>query len=225
MNISVIVPTYNEERVIAATLAHGCAVLSPHEVFVVDGQSTDGTVAVAGRYGRVLTVRLTRGASLNYAASLATGEVLLFLHADTHLPVGAAVAIERALHDPYVVGGAFRLRFDDADWAARMVALSVNLRSALLNTFFGDQALFVRREVFVRCGGYRNWSVMEDLEILRRLRRYGRLALLDSAVITSARRHRNSGWLRTIATVWAMSLLVRLGVPGQALIRLYKAQR
>jgi rSAM/selenodomain-associated transferase 2 len=225
MKISVIVPTYNEESVIAATLAHASAVLSPHELFIVDGQSTDGTVAAARGYGRVLTASRSRGANLNDAASLATGDVLLFLHADTHLPVGAARAIERALYDPRVVGGAFRLRFDDPGWKARAVALSVNVRSTLLNTFFGDQAMFVRREVFARCGGYRNWSVMEDLEILPRLRRHGRLALLRPAAITSARRHRNSGWLRTIATIWAISLLFRLGMPGEVLIRWYRPAR
>jgi hypothetical protein len=123
-----------------------------------------------------------------------------------------------------VIGGALRLRLDDPSRAG-VVSYSVNLRSRLLNTFFGDQALFVRREVFLRAGGYHDWNVMEDLEILARLRRYGRLTLLPAAVLTSARRHQRSGWLKTITTIWVMSLLTRLGVPGPALARLYKPKR
>ncbi|HEX5501404.1 MAG TPA: TIGR04283 family arsenosugar biosynthesis glycosyltransferase [Thermomicrobiales bacterium] len=225
MRLSVIVPTYNEEAVVAATLARARAALDPYELLVVDGASADRTAEIAAGYGRVLTLRLTRGASLNRAATLATGDVLLFLHADTLAPPGAAAMIAAALRDPRVVGGAFRLRLDDPGRLARLVSGSVNLRSRLLNTFFGDQALFVRREVFLDAGGYRDWSVMEDLEILSRLRRRGRLALLDATVVSSARRHRRNGWARTIATIWAMSLLTRLGVPGQALARLYRPER
>jgi hypothetical protein len=101
----------------------------------------------------------------------------------------------------------------------------VNLRSALLGTFFGDQALFVRSDVFREAGGYREWSVMEDLEILSRLRRHGRLALLKAHVITSARRHRGNGWIKTLATIWTICLLFRLGVPSQAMLRMYQPQR
>ena len=85
--------------------------------------------------------------------------------------------------------------------------------------------MFVRRDVFVRAGGFKEWSVMEDLEILARLRRHGRLALLDEAVVTSARRHETNGWWRTIGTIWIITLLNRLGVPGHAMIRWYKPQR
>jgi hypothetical protein len=85
--------------------------------------------------------------------------------------------------------------------------------------------MFVRHDVFARSGGFQDWSVMEDLEILVRLRRYGRFKLLDAAVVTSARRHRRTGWLRTITIIWMMSFLNRLGIPGQVMIRLYKPQR
>ena len=225
MRISVIIPALNEERAIGATIAHTLQTLAPDELFVVDNQSTDATMEIAARSARVLNGAMTRGGGLNAAAELATGDVLLFLHADTLLPPDAESVIEKALQNPTIIGGAFRLRLDDPRPIARLVALSVNLRSAWLNTFFGDQAMFVRREVFLQSGGYREWSVMEDLEILSRLRRKGRLALLDAAVVTSARRHRRNGWIRTIATIWLISLLFRLGVPGQAMIRLYRPRR
>ena len=108
---------------------------------------------------------------------------------------------------------------------AGLLSRHVNFRPSLSNTFFGDQALFVRRAVFVRAGGFKDWSVMEDVEILARLRPHGRLSLLDEEVVTSARRHRRSGWLKTIGTIWLMTLLHSLGVSGHTMIRWYKPQR
>ncbi len=225
MKLSVIVPAHNEEATLGRTLAHTCERVRPHELFVANVCSTDRTGDIARRYAQVLSLQCTRGAALNQAAALSTGDVLLFLHADTLLPSGAAVLIEEALADASVAGGAFRLCLDDPGCFARLVSRGVNARSALLGTFFGDQGLFVRRDVFAGVGGYRDWSVMEDLEILSRLRRHGRLALLKAEVVTSARRHRHGGWLKTLATVWAICLLFRLGVPSQAMLRLYQPER
>ncbi|HVT39671.1 MAG TPA: TIGR04283 family arsenosugar biosynthesis glycosyltransferase [Gemmatimonadaceae bacterium] len=225
LNLSVIVPTFNEEAVIADTLHRAVSVVAPHELIVADAGSVDRTAALARPWATVLALPMTRGAALNRAATMATGDVLLFLHADTMLPVGAAAAIARALQDRGVIGGAFRLRLDHPGPLAALVAYNANLRSSLLNTFFGDQAMFVRRDVFARAGGFKDWSVMEDLEILARLRRHGRLALLDLEVVTSARRHQRSGWLTTIGIIWIMTILNRLGVPGQAMIRWYKPHR
>jgi rSAM/selenodomain-associated transferase 2 len=225
MKISVLMPAYNEASVIGATLAHVCNVLDPHELLVGNSSSRDATADIATAYAQVITRHTSRGAMLNELASLATGDVLLFVHADTLISPDTGSAITSALADPAVVGGAFRLRLDDPSRFARLVARSVNLRTSLLNTFFGDQAMFVRREVFVRSGGFQDWSLMEDLEILRRLRRQGRLQVLDAEVVTSARRHRNAGWIRTITTIWGICLLYRCGVPAQVLVRLYKPQR
>lgn len=225
MKLSVIVPTLNEEAVIAQTLCRAVEGLTPHELIVADGCSADHTADLARPYATVLALSMTRGAALNHAAAIATGDVLLFLHADTMVPIGAAAAIADALQDVHVIGGAFRLRFDHPGRLAALVARHVNFRSSLSNTFFGDQALFVRREVFARAGGFKDWNVMEDKEILDRLRHHGRLVLLDEAVVTSARRHRRNGWVRTIGTVWIMTLLHSLGVSGHAMNRWYKPER
>jgi rSAM/selenodomain-associated transferase 2 len=225
VKLSVVVPTFNEEAVIAETLRRIVASVAPRELIVADGCSADDTAARARPYATVLAVPGTRGAALNRAAMLATGDVLLFLHADTILPTGTEAAIARAFQDVEVIGGAFRLRFDHPGRLATLLASHVNLRSSLSNTFFGDQALFVRREIFVRVGGFKEWSVMEDMEILGRLRPHGRLVLLDEEVITSTRRHRKIGWVRTIGTVWIMTLLHHLGVSGHAMARWYKPQR
>lgn len=225
VKLSVIVPTFNEEAVITETLRRIVVATAPYELIVADGCSADDTVERARPYATVLTLSGTRGAALNHAAAIATGDVLLFLHADTMLPVGATTAIASALQDTGVIGGAFRLRFDHPGRLASLLARHVNFRSALSNDFFGDQALFVRREVFVRVGGFKDWSVMEDLEILARLRPHGRLTLLEEEVVTSTRRHRRNGWVRTIGTVWIMTFLHALGVPGHAMIRWYKPHR
>src|SRR6185312_7235939 len=121
------------------------------------------------------------------------GNILLFLHADTRLPADAGHEIRRVLQNPRVVGGAFRFAFDERCATARVIAAWVNARSRALNIFFGDQALFVRKDIFLRAGGFRDWSLMEDLEILRRLRRFGPLRLTRSPIATSARRHLRDG--------------------------------
>ena len=225
MRLSVVVPAHNEEATIGQTLAHTRQHVQPYELLVANVCSTDRTGEIASRYAQVHTLESTRGCALNQVAAVASGDVLLFLHADTLLPPDAAAGIETALADPSIVGGAFRLRLDDPSRLAGLVSRGVNLRSALLGTFFGDQALFVRSEAFAEVGGYRDWSVMEDLEILTRLRRRGRLALLNAEVVTSARRHRGAGWLKTLTTVWVICLLFRLGVPSQAMLRLYRPRR
>ncbi|MEP6509242.1 MAG: TIGR04283 family arsenosugar biosynthesis glycosyltransferase [Gemmatimonadales bacterium] len=225
MKLSVIVPTFNEEAVIAEALQRVVVTAVPYELIVADGCSTDRTAELSRPYATVIALPVSRGAALNRAASVATGDVLLFLHADTILPKGASAAIVQALQRANVIGGAFRLRLDHPGRMAAFVGNSVNVRSSLTNTFFGDQAMFVRREVFARAGGFEDWSVMEDLEILARLRRYGRLVLLDLEVLTSARRHRTRGWLKTLGTVWGLTLLNRLGVPGHAMRRWYTPQR
>ena len=225
VKLSVIVPTFNEESVIAQTLQGALLTLAPHELIVADGCSTDRTANRARPYATLLELPGTRGAALNVAASMATGDVLLFLHADTITPTGAAAAICEALQPTNVIGGAFRLRLDHPSWFAALVSYNVNLRSSLLNTFFGDQAMFVRHEVFARSGGFKDWSVMEDLEILGRLKRHGKLVLLDTEVTTSARRHQRQGLFKTLGTIWGMTILARLGVPGHVMRKWYAPQR
>lgn len=210
---------------IADALQRVLVTLVPHELIVADGCSTDRTAELARPYASVIALPGTRGGALNQAASIATGDVLLFLHADTVLPTGASAAIAKALDRANVIGGAFRLALDHPGRMAAFVGHSVNVRSSLTNTFFGDQAMFVRREVFAQAGGFKDWSVMEDLEILARLRQYGRLVLLDVEVLTSARRHRTRGWLKTLGTIWGLTLLNRLGVPGHVMRRWYTPQR
>jgi cellulose synthase/poly-beta-1,6-N-acetylglucosamine synthase-like glycosyltransferase len=172
----------------------------------------------------VLRSGSSRGSSLNEAARIARGNVLLFLHADTRLPVDAGDEIARVLRDPRVVGGAFRFAFDERCAIALVIAAWVNFRSRVFNVFLGDQALFVRKDVFFRAGGFRDWSLMEDLEILHRLRRFGSLRMTRSTIATSARRHRRDGWLKTTGRVWMVTFMHLLGVSPRSLMTFYRGR-
>jgi hypothetical protein len=151
--------------------------------------------------------------------------VLLFLHADTRLPVSGLSAVRRALADPAVVGGRFRLSFDRQTPALRVTQAWINSRDALLGGYTGDQAVFVRRETFVRLGGYAPLPLMEDLDFARRLGREGRVARLRESVVTSARRWQRAGTVRTNVRMIALRWLFYLGVSPARLAAHYPDAR
>jgi len=171
------------------------------EVIVVDGGSRDGTDRIAAAAGaRVLRSEAGRARQLGVGARAAResgGEVVLFLHADTRLPRGWDAAVRAALRDPGVLGGAFRFRFDDRSAALRWIEWGARLRSEWLRLPYGDQALFVRRAALEAWGGVPQVPLMEDLDLVREMKRRGGLALLPLAATTSARRYRAGGPLRT----------------------------
>lgn len=222
--ISIIMPVLNE----AATLPAQLAALQRDqlcdgqaELIVADGGSTDGTAALAAQVGRVLTTPRGRARQMNAGAAAARGEIVLFLHADTHLPADALAQVERALAQPGVVGGAFRLGFDTGAPIYRLVAASANLRCATRHVYTGDQAYAIRREAFERVGGFPDQPLMEDLEIVRRLRRVGRFVLFPAAVTTSTRRHRQMGLGKTLLLMGLIRTLYAGGMPPERLHQLY----
>lgn len=149
---------------------------------------------------------------MNRGAAAASGDVLLFLHADTKLPEGACSMIRESLMNRNVVAGAFRLGFDTARPFLALVSLIASLRTRVLRLPFGDQAIFIRREYFDRIGGYRNFPVMEDLDLMRRIRRRGgRIALLRARVKSSSRRWDRGGDLKTSLMNWRMRMRYRRG--------------
>jgi len=158
---------------------------------------------------------------MNAGARAATGDVLLFLHADTLLPADAASAVEEALRDPWVVGGRFDVRLGSPRAMLRLVEALMNLRSRLTGISTGDQAIFVRRDVFEAMGGYAEIPLMEDVEFTGRLKRRGRLAALRLRVTTSARKWERDGILRTILLMWTLRFLYWTGVSPARLHRWY----
>jgi len=190
---------------------------------LVDGGSTDATAAIAARSPRVRLLPSPRGRArqMNAGARAARGDVLLFLHADTLLPDGGLAAVEAAIRDPGVAGGRFDVRFDNPRRVFRMIAWFMNLRSRWTGISTGDQAIFVRREVFETLGGYSDMPLMEDVELCRRLKRRGRLAALRQTVTTSARKWEREGAARTILLMWVLRFLYMAGVSPARLHRWY----
>jgi rSAM/selenodomain-associated transferase 2 len=221
MRISIIIPTLNEAGSITATLKRVLSLPGFYEVIVVDGGSQDKTAELARGYSKVIGAAGGRAGQMNAGAAAASGEVLLFLHADTVLPEEALQAVEKALSDHRVIGGRFRVRLDCPDWPYRMVGSCINWRDRVLKGFTGDQAIFIRRGVFQKLGGYAAIPLMEDLELGKRMLRAGRVIQLPEYVMTSARRWQKKGLLRTVALMWALRLLFNLGCPPRKLVRFY----
>jgi rSAM/selenodomain-associated transferase 2 len=221
--LSVIVPMLNEERTIARTLEAIAVGAADAEVIVVDGASSDRSRDEARPRCTVLLVE-PRGLAgqMNAGAAAAHGDALVFVHADTLVPPEFARDIATALADPAVVGGRFDLRLDDRAPLLRLIGWLISTRSRLSRTGTGDQAIFVRREIFFeRLGGYRNIELCEDLDLARRLKRAGRVACLRSCVVTSARRWRRGGVLATVARMWLIRVAFLLGVSPSRLAHLY----
>jgi len=162
-----------------------------------------------------------RGARLNEAAATSRGEILLFLHADTFLPEGWATAVRRAI-DVGAAGGAFRLGFSGGGAPMLLVAAVANVRTALTRVPYGDQAPFVRRDLFEKLGGFAPWPLLEDVDLGRRLRGEGPIAILNSPVVTSPRRYLERGVARTVLTNWSILLRWRLGASPFSLAEDYR---
>ncbi|MEN3976873.1 TIGR04283 family arsenosugar biosynthesis glycosyltransferase [Emcibacter sp. SYSU 3D8] len=221
--LSVIVPVLNEAVAIGGHLAQ----LSPlrergAEIIVMDGGSTDRTLAAIGALAdRVAVAPRGRASQMNAGAALASGSVLLFLHADTSLPPDADRLIDRAFADPARVWGRFDVRMEPRTPLLALVAFMMNWRSRLTGIATGDQAIFVRQSAFAAIGGYRDMPLMEDIEISKALRRISRPACLRQTVSASARRWQKHGVWRTIWLMWSLRLAHFRGVDPQELARRY----
>ena len=217
--LSVVIPTFNEEETIAHTLGR-VREGNVWEVIVVDGQSTDRTREIARAHGAtVVESPRGRGRQLTAGASIATGDTLLFLHADTSLPSGFADDVSRALDQPGVCAGAFRLLIDAPGRSFRLIEKLVHFRSRVRQMPYGDQAIFVPASVFQEAGGFPDLPIMEDYALIRRLRRMGRIEIAPAAVVTSARRWIKHGVWRTTLCNQACLLAHWLGVPAARIAR------
>ncbi len=230
MTISVIIPTFNEDKILPQTLA--CAsTLDIGEIVVADGGSTDRTVPMAEAFcarvpdARVIASQRGRARQMNEGAKASRGEILLFLHADSRLPAEAKRIIESALADPTVVGGRFDIRFDHPSVWGTVISTFMNWRSRLGGIATGDQAMFVRRDVFERLGGFSDIPLMEDIEFSARLKHAGPTQALRDTVTTSFRRWEQQGSLRTILLMWALRFLYWIGVSPSRLSPWYKEIR
>jgi len=246
MTISVVIPTLNEERSLPATLTRA-AESGFDEIIVVDGGSRDRTRQIVTELRvtsdalpvnpehppvtrhtspvTLLTAPAGRAFQMNAGAAASRGQILLFLHADTLLPPDARSAIESVLEDPAYVGGRFDVQFERDSGLGRLIGRMINLRSRWTGIATGDQAIFVRRSVFERLGGFSDIPILEDVDLTRRLKRIGRVAALRLRVVTSFRRWDACGPIRTIALMWVLRFLYWVGISPGTLSRFYSTAR
>lgn len=224
MKLSIIIPALNEEPSLRKTFASISS--HAHEIIVVDGGSEDDTVKIAREYGSVVfTSKRGRGIQQHDGARHAQGEAFLFLHADTWLPKGFDIIIERTLSHPEVVLGAFRLGHQRSGVSLRIIALMANLRSMLLKMPYGDQGLFMRRSDYFRVGGFRDLPLMEDVDLVRRLNKMGKFKLVRARVKTSARRYDRKGVVYTTVRNWSLMIRYLFGQSPERLHRFYSDAR
>lgn len=220
MRLAIIIPALDEAAAMDIVVPHARALAD--EVWVADGGSRDDTAARAAAQGaQVVHSNPGRGQQLNAGAQASDAELLLFLHADTVLPACAAQRVRDAIGGG-AVGGGFRMRFDNPRPLLTLGAWLINLRTRLTACPLGDQAQFMHRDAFQSLGGYRSWPILEDLDLIRRLKRHGRTVLVAEPVTTSARRFVGQGIPRTIATNWLLWALYFCGVSPHRLARLYR---
>ncbi len=224
MRLSIIVPVLNEAqempRLLAALLPlmrSGC------EVIIVDGGSVDGSAGMAQATGfTVLQSAPGRARQMNAGAKLAGGDALLFLHADTQLPEGAAQLVTHALMDELSMWGRFDVRISGQSRMLRVVSWLMNWRSCLTGIATGDQGMFMTRAVFEAVGGFPDQPLMEDIELSKQLRRFSRPACITRSVTTSGRRWETRGVWRTIFLMWRLRWAYWRGVSANRLAQIYR---
>ena len=223
MQLSVIIPALNEAARIEATLRDlGSLRARGAEVIVVDGGSTDETADAAKRLSSAVLQGTPRGraAQMNAGAARATGDALLFLHADTRLPADADALITQALQGHH--WGRFNVALDGGHPLLRMVESMMNWRSRVTGIATGDQAIFVRRATFEAVGGFPNQPLMEDIDLSAKLKRIGKPACLRARVRTSARRWEEHGIVATIVKMWWLRAAYFFGAKPATIARWYR---
>lgn len=231
--LSIVIPVYEEQEGINNLLRHldGLQVHGGKEIVVVDGAPDCTTLqavdtALLGTPLTLLPAAAGRAIQMNLGAERACGEILLFLHADTFLPPDGLHCVHKALADPKVIGGAFSLRIQSASPLVRLIGHGTTLRSRMSRIPFGDQAIFIRRECFLKFGGFPTIPIMEDLEFMLRLRRLGkRIVILPRTVLTSGRRWEKEGALACSLRNMTSRLLYRLGVAPETLASRYRRHK
>lgn len=223
--VSVIIPVLNEAERISEML-HSLRFSGgnvPREIIVVDADPAGNTIAgISDPRVIKLTAPKGRASQMNAGAARASGDILLFLHADTLLPKNALSKIAAALVDGRYVGGAFDLGLSNPRWIFRLTGWCASLKHRLTRVPYGDQAIFIRRNYFESLGGYPAIPVMEDVELMKRVKRQGgRIMILPEAVVTSSRKWEKDGVVYTILRNWVLQALYLFGVPAERLVKYY----
>lgn len=223
--ISIIIPTLNEGSNIEVAIASTQSGTNI-EVIVVDGGSTDNTVEIAQDLGvKVISSSPGRATQMNAGAAVASGEILLFLHADTRLPTDFDVLIRTNLQKTGTVAGAFGLGIDADEWGLRLVEWGVKWRSQLWQMPYGDQAIFLTQAIFHQVGNFPQLPIMEDFELISLLKKQGKITIINVPVLTSARRWLKKGIFQTTLMNQIVIIAYFLGIPPQKIRAWYRRER
>ncbi len=219
--ISVIVPTHNEELFLQHCLDSVTAVSIDRQIIIVDGGSRDRTLNIARKYTeQVISLEgVNLAEQLNRGASAAEGEILLFLHADSQPTPGSLEQLEHL--SPNLIGGAFTMQLEGKKLFYRLLSMGGNLYCRLTGTYFGDRGIFVRKPVFEKMGGFSQLPIMADVEFSRRMRTYGKTALLKGPIISSSRKFDEEGAFHTLYLILYALLAYRFGMEPGVIKRKY----
>ena len=227
MKLSVIIPVFNEEKSIAATLDALLTCKTISEIIVADGESSDKTIEIVETFQNIKLIKCNeanRGRQMHEGAKNATGDVFWFVHADTIPAENAADEIEKSLADEQTIGGNFEIIFDGVGrWARILSWLYPHLRK--IGLIYGDSAIFVRREIYEKTGGFRDLPLFEDVEFYKRTKKHGRFVHLKKTVETSSRRFENRSFIWTFSKWSIFQGLYWLGFPPHILAKGYKSIR
>jgi rSAM/selenodomain-associated transferase 2 len=209
--ISIIIPVLNEATIIKKTLSQ-LTQYSEIEIIVVDGGSQDNTVAIAKSTAKpsakvITAIGKGRAGQMNAGANVAQSDILLFLHADTQLPANFIELVSKTLNQNKIIAGAFELAINGSGIPLRGIEILVKVRSRLLSLPYGDQALFISKQAFIKAGGFADLPIMEDFEFIQRVRKLGRIAIAPATATTSGRRWQKLG-------VWQTTLINQLMIAG-----------
>jgi rSAM/selenodomain-associated transferase 2 len=211
--ITVIVPFYNEEKILCKNLIQFHALSRQAELIFVDGGSTDKSVDCAKQYGRVYYSKRGRAAQMNMGASVANGGVLLFLHADTIISPETLLSMENSIKDDSYVGGCLEQRIDNIGMIYRFIEGLGNVRAKITKVFYGDQGIFVRKDIFLKIGGFPKVPIMEDVIFSKQLRRLGKTVVLTDRILTSSRRWDKGGVVKTLLLYSLINILFWMRFP------------
>jgi rSAM/selenodomain-associated transferase 2 len=225
LKVSIIVPTLNEAQGLTETLTQ-IQQLLPYELVISDGGSHDDTLEIAEEF----TEHLVKGSAgralqMNAGARVATGDIFLFLHADSRIEPASYEKMLHFLGDSEKIGGAFSLCIDSDKWSLRLIARLANLRSKYFGMAYGDQAFFVKNSTFQQMNGFAEFPICEDIDFFKRLRKLGPVILLKEKAFTSSRRWLKEGiWFTTLRNI-LIATLFKLGFPPRILTKWYQAIR
>lgn len=223
--LSIVVPFFNEEKILRARAGLFKELAKHSELLFVDGESSDRSAAAAGECGTVLSGRKGRAAQMNCGAASARNNILLFLHADNMVEPHTLAAIEKKMQGAGIVGGCLTQAIEKKGIIYRLIEGQGNLRAKASRVFYGDQGIFVRKDIFFQLGGFPDVPVMEDILFTKKMRQYGSTAVLPEQIFVSGRRWEQGGILKTALLYNLMLLLFWLKCPLSRIRRLYEDLR